>query len=255
MDFFALTVSRSIRSLYLRAFHNPGPDYSPRLKREVKFRLYHFEGHWRRCQGAERLFQVPGDDSHDQQIMNPAIGECWQQAFNRRANKRPPSHHEAGRWANAAFGPNRTAHHARAGAIAGLALHDHRAAPHLVARARADVAANNDCATRHAKVRESVRAANREGAKVFQALYDRSIDFGGHPNERAVTGSMSLDQTGPSSNYQLLLLQGDGLPLDHALKSAAQAGVCALDILGDVFAARYELLGVRAKMAALKSGL
>ena len=106
-----------------------------------------------------------------------------------------------------------------------------------------------------AKVRESVRAANREGAKVFQALYDRSIDFGGHPNERAVTGSMSLDQTGPSSNYQLLLLQGDGLPLDHALKSAAQAGMCALDILGDVFAARYELLGVRAKMAALKSGL
>lgn len=106
-----------------------------------------------------------------------------------------------------------------------------------------------------ANVRKSIRAANRNGEDVFRMLYERSIDFGGHPNERAITGSMSLVEEESRSNYQLLLLQGDGLPLDHALKSAAQAGVCALDILGDVFSARYELLGVRERMPALKSGL
>jgi hypothetical protein len=83
----------------------------------------------------------------------------------------------------------------------------------------------------------------------------RCPDFGAHPNERAVTGSMSVDKTDSVSNYKLLLLQGDGPPLDHALKSTAQAGVCALEILGDVFAARYELLGVRDKMPQLKNGL
>jgi hypothetical protein len=105
------------------------------------------------------------------------------------------------------------------------------------------------------KVRESIRASDREGVKIFAMLYERSIDFGAHPNERAVTGSMSVSKADSSSNYKLLLLQGDGLPLDHALKSAAQAGVCALEILGNVFSARYELLGVREKLPLLKNGL
>lgn len=104
-------------------------------------------------------------------------------------------------------------------------------------------------------VRKSIHAANSFGEDVFGLLYERSIDFGGHPNERAITGSLSHVEEEARSNYRLSLLQGDGLPLDHALKSAAQAGVCALDILGDVFSARYELLGVRERMPALKVGL
>ena len=72
-----------------------------------------------------------------------------------------------------------------------------------------------------ANVRKSIRAANRLGEDVFRMLYERSIDFGGHPNERSITGSMSHVKEESRSNYQLLLLQGDGLPLDHALKSTA----------------------------------
>ena len=106
-----------------------------------------------------------------------------------------------------------------------------------------------------ANVRRSIRSANQAGHDVFQMLYERSIDFGGHPNERAITGSMSLEQEEDHSKYKLVLLHGDGLPLDHALKSAAQAGVCALDIMGDVFSARYELLGVRERLISLKNGL
>jgi hypothetical protein len=42
----------------------------------------------------------------------------------------------------------------------------------------------------------TVTAVNQHAAKRFEELYQRTIDFGGHPNERSVTGnrrwSMSL---------------------------------------------------------------
>lgn len=105
------------------------------------------------------------------------------------------------------------------------------------------------------KVRESIRSTNKAGDDVFELLYERSIDFGGHPNERAITGSLKANRIESGSNFRIIMLHEDGLPLDHALKSAAQAGVCALDIMGDVFPARYELLGVRERIPALKQGL
>ena len=142
---------------------------------------------------------------------------------------------------------------------AGYALHIHRnpGADEIWLRRHDDAASMKAAKSEFkiANVRKSIRAANRVGDDVFQMLYERSIDFGGHPNERAITGSMALVEEESRSNYQLLLLQRDGVPLDHALKSAAQAGVCALDILGDVFPARYELLGVREKLPTLKHGL
>lgn len=142
---------------------------------------------------------------------------------------------------------------------AGYALHIHRnpCLNEIWLRRHDDEASANKVKNEFtiAKVRESVKASDREGVKIFQMLYDLSIDFGGHPNERAITSSMALEESGANKLVNLILLQGDGLPLDHALKSTAQAGVCALEILGAVFSARYELLGVRAKLPKLKVGL
>lgn len=106
-----------------------------------------------------------------------------------------------------------------------------------------------------ANVRATIEKANRHAARVFAELYERAIDFGGHPNERAITGSMKMTDLGDRKLYESIYLHGDGLALDHALKTTAQTGVCALDILQAVLPERFELLGVRADLLELRKGL
>jgi hypothetical protein len=104
-------------------------------------------------------------------------------------------------------------------------------------------------------VLKSVEASNRKAAKVFDSLYERSIDMGAHPNERAVTGSLDIVEMEGRRQMLQKYLHGDGIQMDHALQTTAQAGVCALEILQDVFPARFELLGVRHKLLELRKGL
>lgn len=104
-------------------------------------------------------------------------------------------------------------------------------------------------------VRATIEKANRNTAKVFDELYERAIDFGGHPNERSITGSLSVIDLGDRKSYNSIYLHGDGLPLVHTLKTTAQTGVCALEILQGAFPERFELLGVRANLMELCKGL
>jgi hypothetical protein len=101
----------------------------------------------------------------------------------------------------------------------------------------------------------SVRAANLHACQRAEELYQFTIDFGGHPNERAVTGSMKMVDE-PGKRAMLAILQhGDGVELDLALKRVAQCGMVSLEMLQIVFNARFELLGINAAMLVLRSGL
>ena len=75
------------------------------------------------------------------------------------------------------------------------------------------------------------------------------------PNEQSVTGSLVINEQNDRKEFLQIYLHGDGLMLDHALKTTAQSGVAALEILQEVFAARFELLGVRAELLELRKGL
>ena len=52
-----------------------------------------------------------------------------------------------------------------------------------------------------------------------------------------------------------VMQHGDGPALDIALKTTAQCGMCAMEILQGVFNARFELLGINAAMLELRKGL
>jgi hypothetical protein len=107
----------------------------------------------------------------------------------------------------------------------------------------------------HRKVQRTVTAANRQAGQRFETLYQRAIDFGGHPNERSVTGNMSMIEE-PDRRLMLgIFLHADGPAFDMALKTTAQCGVCSLEILQGVFSALFELLGVNAAMLELRKGL
>jgi hypothetical protein len=101
----------------------------------------------------------------------------------------------------------------------------------------------------------SVRAANRDAGRRFEELYQRTIDFGAHPNERSVTGNMKMTKEPGKRTMTAIGLHGDGLALDHALKTVAQCGMTSLEMLQIPFHARFELLGVNAATLELRKGL
>ncbi len=104
-------------------------------------------------------------------------------------------------------------------------------------------------------IRATIEKANRHAVKVFSELYDRAIDFGGHPNERAIMSSLKITDLGDRKSFESLYLHSDGPPLEHALKTTAQTGVCALEILQEAFPERFKLLGVSADLLELRKGL
>jgi hypothetical protein len=86
----------------------------------------------------------------------------------------------------------------------------------------------------------------------FRLFYNRSIDFGGHPNPHATFSAMQLGTQGTENTIDTLALTTDDRALLHAMKSTAQVGLTALFIFQHIFKAKFELLGIRAEMDALR---
>ena len=105
------------------------------------------------------------------------------------------------------------------------------------------------------QVVQSVKAANVHAADRFEKLYQRSIDFGGHPNERSVTGSMKMVEQTDRREVLAVMLHGDDLAFNAGLKSVAQCAMVSLEMLQVIFNARFELLGVNAEMLRLRREL
>jgi hypothetical protein len=77
-----------------------------------------------------------------------------------------------------------------------------------------------------AKVHRDVAAKDAELGRTLQLLYDTSIDFGAHPNERAFSTNMAV-RSGPDGSELLdtIYLHEDGPQLDFALKGTIQQGI------------------------------
>jgi|tagenome__1003787_1003787.scaffolds.fasta_scaffold20957341_2 hypothetical protein len=107
----------------------------------------------------------------------------------------------------------------------------------------------------HDKVLESVTAANKHAGERFEKMYQQTIDFGGHPNERSVTGNMKMVEEPGRITMLAILLHGDGLALDAGLKAVARCGMISLEILEIVFSAKFVLLGIKEAMLTLRRQL
>lgn len=101
-------------------------------------------------------------------------------------------------------------------------------------------------------IRETVARYDTKLAEIFDEMYQRTIDFGGHPNPHATFSAMQMDDKGGETGITALALSADPAVLAHAMKSAAQIGLTALCIFQNVFKEKFELLGIRADIAALK---
>lgn len=76
-------------------------------------------------------------------------------------------------------------------------------------------------------------------SETYQDLYERSIDFGAHPNEKGVLTNVIKESLGTDS-IQILMLAGDGPPIQHALRTCAQVGICSLKVFNLIFAEQFK---------------
>ena len=96
-------------------------------------------------------------------------------------------------------------------------------------------------------VRESIEKDDAALAKIYQDLYESSIDFGAHPNEKGVLGSV-VPGSLATGNMQIMMLPGDSLQLQHGLKSCGRIGICSLKIFSLIFGNHFAKLNFDTKI-------
>lgn len=93
-------------------------------------------------------------------------------------------------------------------------------------------------------------------AAVATTLYNRTIDLGAHPNEQSLMQVLRISDHGSERRLHVDYLSSDQeVAFGLCIRSAAQVGICALDMLGLVFEDRFRLLGVDIELGRLKAGL
>src|SRR5262245_31027846 len=85
-------------------------------------------------------------------------------------------------------------------------------------------------------------------------FYQRCIEYGAHPNEQAIMGSLQLKEGTDRVEVLQIYLHEDGAALRAAVKGTAEIGLCALCIFQhvSVFTARFELLGLKQELQSLR---
>ncbi|HEX5758224.1 MAG TPA: hypothetical protein VF121_03440 [Thermoanaerobaculia bacterium] len=86
-------------------------------------------------------------------------------------------------------------------------------------------------------------------------LYERTMDHGAHPNERAFLTNMSIEKVQEGIRLQLNYLSGHSPAFELALKSALQTGIVALGVFEAIVPEKFSILGLSERLALLKRGL
>jgi hypothetical protein len=102
---------------------------------------------------------------------------------------------------------------------------------------------------------KAVKAANRHAGARFEKLYKEAIDFGAHPNQRAVTANLKMEREPHQITTKAIMQHGDGVQLDYALMFVARCGVVCLETLETAFKAKFTLLGISQAILELRRSL
>jgi hypothetical protein len=104
-------------------------------------------------------------------------------------------------------------------------------------------------------IKDALEHVDRGLLQVFDTLYEYCIDFGAHPNEKALTANLSMTEDGKTKHLKVQYLHGNTVFTIGAMKNTARAGLFALFVFQHTMAARFELLGLKDEMNSLRGRL
>ena len=99
-----------------------------------------------------------------------------------------------------------------------------------------------------------LESENHELRKIAGELYERTIDYGGHPNQQAFLSVMKLHSVKSKMTFQSAYMIGNEPALQLCLKSCAQIGTCTLSIFQLVFQEQFDNLGIPQNLEIMKQG-
>lgn len=88
---------------------------------------------------------------------------------------------------------------------------------------------------------------------IGRELYQRAVDFGAHPNERAISSALTMRKEPEVIEFTLEYMTGNERTLKHAIKTSAQAGTFALLVNGEIFKSHYQAVHVHEHLQHLCS--
>ena len=88
--------------------------------------------------------------------------------------------------------------------------------------------------------------------KIYKELYQKTIDSGGHPNERGVSSNMLLEGSGNEKQFLQIYLHANALNIMNSFVEVARVGFCNLHIFQHIFKERFSLLELKDRLFALR---
>ncbi len=90
---------------------------------------------------------------------------------------------------------------------------------------------------------------------VIRELYERTIDYGGHPNPRGVMGTMRVKGNEHDVVVMVDYITDNQLQIELAMKTAAQVGIGVLKLFEAVFTKQFKRVGLSERIVRLSEGL
>jgi hypothetical protein len=105
------------------------------------------------------------------------------------------------------------------------------------------------------RLKECLGEIDPQTNEVVGRLYEKTIDFGAHPNVAALAGAFRATRGEGRQQFKILYLSTHPPTIRGTLKSVAQTGVCSLLIFRNAFPERFDLLGITETLRSLRQRL
>lgn len=99
---------------------------------------------------------------------------------------------------------------------------------------------------------KTLKSKDPKLCKIFEELYDRTIDYGAHPNERALSATLHKQEKDGIVKFDLNYLSGDSTELKHCIITTAEIGICSLGVLKIIYKERFEISGISDSLGLIK---
>ena len=104
----------------------------------------------------------------------------------------------------------------------------------------------------HSKIIKIIRKDDVDLEKTYDTIYQRSIDFGAHPNSSGIFTSTEIERKDGNTHIKQAGLHGPGTQFTLGLKSTSQVGVFLIRICELIWPERVQLLSLYDELWALR---
>ena len=85
-------------------------------------------------------------------------------------------------------------------------------------------------------------------------LYERTIDYGAHPNEKSLSSSLQKTDNKDSIRFDVIYLTGRELPIKLSIKTSTQIGIACLKIFQLILPERFRIIGISDRLSKISKG-